>query len=384
MGTYKQTYWYNTGEGQSRKERAGGSFSYFVPDKLCGSNMNFHSDVVSDITKAELTLAEINSYHTYHSTEGIARFLLRTEAISSSYIEGLTMDAEKIFLEELKFSQGNTKNKSLAADIVGNIHAMEYAVNKATGEKNVTPQLLKNIHYELCINSRAKKYAGKFRDVQNWIGGSAYNPLNAVYVPPAPEYIDDLIEDLCDFINSKNISTIVKAAVAHAQLETIHPFADGNGRTGRALIHLILKREGLCKHMIPPISLMMARFNKDYILGLTEFRDGCAEDWVSTFCGFVIKSCSEINNYEVKIRNIEDYWRSQFENIRAGSSLDLLLHELPAIPVFSMETIMSIIDNSFAAVNSALNICIDKGIVKLVNSKKRNRIFEVPEVLNLL
>lgn len=384
MGTYKQTYWFNTGEGQSRKERAGGSYTYFLPDKLNELDIVFHSDVVKDITNAENALSQLSSNKKYHSTEGIARLLIRAEAISSSYIEGLSISAQKVLMEEMRYNQNNNINNSIASDIVGNIHAMEYAVNNALKEARVSSQTIKNIHYELCKNSRAKKYAGQFRTVQNWVGGNAYNPLNAVYVPPAPEYVESLIEDLCDFINSKNVSTIVKAAIAHAQLETIHPFADGNGRTGRALIHLILKKDGLCKKIIPPISMMMATYNKDYILGLTEFRNGQIEDWVSTFCGFTIKSCNEINVYEDELKSIENNWRKSFDNIRAGSSLDMLLSELAAIPVFNIDTIMPIVNTSFAAINSALDLCLKQGILTIANNNKRNRIFLVPDVLQLI
>jgi len=100
--------------------------------------------------------------------------------------------------------------------------------------------------------------SGQVRTTQNWIGGNDFNPCQAAFVPPPPEYLAGLLEDLCLFINRDDLPGTVQAGIVHAQFETIHPFADGNGRTGRALIHVVLKRRGLARHLVPPISLALA------------------------------------------------------------------------------------------------------------------------------
>jgi hypothetical protein len=94
--------------------------------------------------------------------------------------------------------------------------------------------------------------------VQNWIGGSSFNPCSAAFVPPPPDHVAGLIEDLCAFANDDSLPAVAQAAIAHAQFETIHPFVDGNGRTGRALIHVILRRRGLASRILPPVSLVLA------------------------------------------------------------------------------------------------------------------------------
>ena len=93
--------------------------------------------------------------------------------------------------------------------------------------------------------------SGVVRTTQNWIGGSSYNPCSASFVPPPPEHVEGLLDDLLVYINSDDHPALVQAAIAHAQFETIHPFADGNGRTGRALIHVILRRRGLAPRFVP-------------------------------------------------------------------------------------------------------------------------------------
>jgi len=97
-------------------------------------------------------------------------------------------------------------------------------------------------------------------------------PCSAAFVPPPPELVPGLIEDLCVICNDDSLPAVAQAALAHAQFETIHPFADGNGRTGRGLIHLVLRRRELATRVLPPISLILATWAKDYIDGLTATR----------------------------------------------------------------------------------------------------------------
>jgi len=96
------------------------------------------------------------------------------------------------------------------------------------------------------------------RSEQNWIGGAASSPRDAEFVPPPPELVPDLLDDLCAFCNREDVPASVQAGIAHAQFETIHPFADGNGRVGRALIHVVLRRRALAPRYVPPVSLVLA------------------------------------------------------------------------------------------------------------------------------
>jgi len=123
--------------------------------------------------------------------------------------------------------------------------------------------LLLDFHQRLLAGTRLDAHAGAIRQEQNWIGGSSYNPCSAAFVPPPPEYVPDLLDDLCQFCNSDDIPAVAQAAIAHAQFDTIHPFVDGNGRTGRALIHLVLRRRGLATRVLPPVSLVLATWADD-------------------------------------------------------------------------------------------------------------------------
>ncbi|MEJ7715478.1 MAG: Fic family protein [Thermoleophilaceae bacterium] len=103
-----------------------------------------------------------------------------------------------------------------------------------------------------------------FAPSRNWIGGNDYNPVGADYVPPPPEFVPELLEDLSSFIARDVLAPVAQAAIAHAQFENIHPFADGNGRTGRALVYTVLRRRGETDAFIPPMSLVLASQPKGY------------------------------------------------------------------------------------------------------------------------
>ena len=117
--------------------------------------------------------------------------------------------------------------------MLNNIEAMNWAIEHLSDpKKKITTGDLLDIHQHLLAGTRLDEYAGKIRTEQNWIGGSSYNPCSAAFVPPPHEQVEDLLDDLCAFCNLDSLPAIAQAAIAHAQFETIHPFVDGNGRTG--------------------------------------------------------------------------------------------------------------------------------------------------------
>jgi Fic family protein len=165
-----------------------------------------------------------------------------------------------------------------AVEVLNNVDAMRWAVDSVATGDAITPAHVLEIHERLLAGTRLERSAGVVRREQNWIGGSSHNPCSAAFVPPPAEYVEDLLVDLCEFCNGDALPAVVQAAIAHAQFETIHPFIDGNGRTGRALIHVILKRRGLVCAALPPVSLVLATWSVDYVDGLTATRYGCELD----------------------------------------------------------------------------------------------------------
>ena len=149
-------------------------------------------------------------------------------------------------------------------EVLGNIDAMTWAVDSVRSGGDITLEALLETHRRLLAGTRLEDHGGSVRTVQNWIGGSDYNPCSASFVPPPPEEVPGLMDDLITFCNNDSLPALAHAAVAHAQFETIHPFVDGNGRAGRALVHMVLRRRGLGLRILTPFSLILATWSQDY------------------------------------------------------------------------------------------------------------------------
>ena len=395
MGSFHQAFWHSNDSGQTRAERRGGSYYYYLPTKLKSLDIALDSDVVSDLVRAESAIRELNVAARYpHNSEGLARFLLRAESVSSSYIEGLQIGAKRLLKAELRASDSELLNPDeTATDIIGNIHAMEEALKRAQSESCVTADTIINIHRTLLKDTRSSEFAGVVRTEQNWIGGNWFNPLQAEFVPPAPQYVGDLLDDLADYCNSELVSPIQQAAIAHAQFETIHPFADGNGRTGRALIHLILRKRGLAPNLIPPISLILATFSDAYIDGLTATRRSDNQglehilagynEWISFFAGTCVRACKASRQFEQATNELQAKWRSQLGALRKGSAAELLLDELIGMPIVSLQSLQKSTGRSIGALSQAVERFVDAGILKPLSNTVRKRSFEAFEVLRI-
>ena len=135
------------------------------------------------------------------------------------------------------------------------------------------------MHATLLNTPGDARIAGVFRTRQNWIGGTENSPRGAAFIPPPETEVSSLIEDLCRFINRADLPPVVQAAIAHAQFEAIHPFADGNGRVGRCLIQVVFRRRHQGLRFVPPVSVILATNAEAYIGGLTAFRAGLLAEW---------------------------------------------------------------------------------------------------------
>jgi Fic family protein len=251
---------------------------------------------------------------------------------------------------------------------------------------------LLTFHQRLLGNTRQAQHAGRLRDKQNWIGGSDYSPCSAAFVPPPPELVPELMADLCAFCTSESLPAVAQAAIAHAQFETIHPFADGNGRTGRALIQLVLRRRGLATRVMPPISLVLATWAHDYVDGLTATRyrgpatgkdaQAALNLWVGRFAGACQRSVSDADSFETRIQQIQTEWRTQLGRVRANSAADLLITAIPGAPVLTVSGAATLISRSYPQANAAIERLASGGILSQITIGRRNRAFEAPAIVN--
>jgi Fic family protein len=328
---------------------------------------------------------------TLADTEALARILLRAECVASSRIEGLEVGARRLLRAEAAQELGEQSSDPTAIEVLGNINAMSSAIKTVSPSDPITVNQLLAFHRTLLANTRLAGHAGMIRTQQNWIGGSSYNPCSAAFIPPPPECVPDLLEDLCLFCNDDSLPAVAQAAIAHAQFETVHPFVDGNGRTGRALIHLVLRRRGLATRILLPISLVLATWANDYIAGLeaTRYRgpasSKAAHDglnlWVARFAAAARRAVDDASSFETRTQALEGDWRTRLGPVRADSATDRLLRALPGAPLLTVNSAAVLIGRSFAAANEAIARLTGAGILRQVTVGRRNRAFEAPAII---
>jgi len=380
------------GAGLSRRDRMSCEYDAYLPDPLARREYRFDGRTVADLVDAEHAIAELNREAVaLRGTEVLARLLLRAESVGSSWIEGLEVGGRRLLRAEAGRELGEPPTDVTAAEVVGNIDAMAYATELVGIADAITVDALLEVHRRLLAGTRLQLYGGLVRTVQNWIGGSSYNPRSAAFVPPPPEFIPELLNDLCAFCEQDDLPAVAQAAIAHAQFETIHPFVDGNGRTGRALIHMVLRRRGLATEVLPPVSLVLATRSRDYIEALSgtqfvgppdsEEARGSVDEWISLFAGACVRACADATDFEQRLGEIQRGWRERLGEVRPGSTLDRLVDLLPAAPVLTVQSAARLVDRSAQTVNEAVGRLVDAGVLRQVTVGRRNRAFEAVDAI---
>ena len=379
--------------GLPRRDSRGCKYEAYVPDRLVGRGITLRGTTVAEVADAERAVERLNrKTRSLVDSEAVARLLLRAEAVASSKIEGLEVSGRRLLKAQVVAALGEDPSDVTATEVLNNIEAMRWAVESLAEVRQITVAHLLGVHARLLAGTSLEQHAGRLREQQNWIGGSSYNPCSAAFVPPPWERVRDLLEDLCEFCNGEELPAIAQAALAHAQFETIHPFIDGNGRTGRALIHVVLRRRGLAPVVVPPVSLMLATWSQDYVNGLTATRyRGDASSraategldyWVGLFAAAMTRAVADAETYEQRVTEIQAVWREALGKVRANSAVDVLVNTLPGAPVITVQSAAALIGRSDQAVNEAIPRLVDAGVLAQTTIGRRNRAFEALDLID--
>jgi Fic family protein len=365
-----------------RTERRAFSYRALVPEPIAELQLALPSSVAAAVSTAERAIDALNrDPPRLASLEVLARRLLRAESVASSRIEGLVLSQRRLARAEAEEPDARDET---ARSVLGNVVAMEHAVALGAGAKPLRLRDVLEIHRLLMLATTTPQIAGKLRDHQNWIGGNAYNPGRADFVPPAPERVKDLMDDLVAFMNRTDVPPVVQAAVAHAQFETIHPFADGNGRVGRALIHVVLRRRDLAPRYVPPVSLVLAADAKAYVGGLTAFREDRPAEWILLFAQAIERAAAKASELALRLAELQEKWRERAGRPRRHSSAEALIVELPAHPIVTVATAQKFLGRSKQAVNEAIAVLAEKGVLHAITLAKRNRAWEARDLFDLI
>lgn len=355
-----------------RRARRGFTYDAYVPDPVAELDLPLPPDVAAVVAEAEGAVRAVNALApALSSLDVLARQLLRAESVASSRIEGLVLSHRR--LARAAFSGDETD--VTARSVLANIKAMDEAVAGATRRGRFTVARMRRIH-EVLFSAFGDPRAGRLREEQNWIGGGASSPLDAEFVPPPPGEVRPLMEDLATFLERDDLPPVMQAAIAHAQFETIHPFADGNGRVGRCLIHALLRRRGLTPRFVPPVSLVLATDAKAYVGGLTDFRAGRVTEWIATFAAATRWAAIEAERFTASITSLQERWRQQAGPLRSDAAALRLLEVLPATPIIDVQTTAELARCSEQAARLAVLHLEARGVLAQLTVGRRNRAWE--------
>lgn len=365
-----------------RRVRRGGRYEVFIPAPIADRDFSFDADAVAAVAHATRALGALRDTPKASGVAGLAGALLRSESMASSRIEGVQISHRR--LARASYDDGRRGGDRQAAEVLGNVRAMQRAIELGGGPDPITVADLEDIHRTLLRFTDDGEIAGVIRDRQNWIGGNDYNPIGADYVPPPFEHVPDLLEDLCAFVARDDIAPIAQAAIAHAQFENVHPFVDGNGRTGRALVYAILRRRGEIETLVPPVSLVLGSEPRNYINGLGAYSSGKVASWCTTFADATTSATQAASSLTTAIEELQAVWIERLGQPRSDATVRRLVEALPAQPVIDVAAGRQLTGKSHVAVGNALRQLQEKDVIQQLSERRWGRLWECGELLDLL
>ncbi|MFC7458130.1 Fic family protein [Brachybacterium sp. GCM10030267] len=376
----------------SRRARTAGTGRYHaaVPARLAESDWRVPSDLAADVADAESALVALDrdAATSLPQTGGaspsrgpvlgpMSAILLRTESASSSQIEDLTVGARQLALAELQESASAN-----ARVVVANVRAMESAI--ALSRRLDVGAVLTMQHALLGEDAVHGRSAGGLREQLVWIGRNGHSPVGAVFVAPEPADVPAAMEDLMAFVGREDLPVLLHAALAHAQFETIHPFTDGNGRTGRALVHAMLHGKGLLSTLAPPISAGLLRELEGYTDSLTAFRAGDARPVVERFAQAARYAAATGRQLIGSLSAQLDGDRRRLGGLRPQAAGWRLLPLLVGQPVLNAAYVRSALGTSDTTAQRAISQLADAGILTERTGASRNRVWQHSGILDIL
>lgn len=310
---------------------------------------------------------------------------VRKEAVLSSQIEGTQSSLSDLLLFELEQQPGVPMDD--VQEVSNYVTALDYGLARLADGFPLSLRLIKEMHDKLLSKGRGSdKAPGEFRRSQNWIGGT--RPGNAFFVPPPPENVLECMGALELFLHDQpeHTSVLLKAALAHVQFETIHPFLDGNGRLGRLLITLLLCEQKVLKAPMLYLSLYFKTHRSRYYELLNEIRNtGDWEAWLEFFADAVIETATQAVNTVQQLLALAEEDRKRIRELgRVSGSVQVIHHAMMERPIASPVWLKSKTGLSLTTVGTALEKLEELGIVKELTGKKRNRLYGYAQYIAIL
>lgn len=363
----------------------------FVPHPLPPTEPPLAADSHTALNRqAELALARLSGVSgLVPSVDWLLYSAVRKEALLTSQIEGTQATLTDLFDEEAGFKVSNTDDVAEVTNYLRAFRLVQEQVRDPNGLP-ISVRLLCNAHRLLLDGARGTgKQPGELRQSQNWIGGT--RPGNAVFVPPPPERVPELLSNLERFIHDRQdgrdeLPPLVKIALIHAQFETIHPFLDGNGRIGRLLIAALLEHWQLLNEPLMYLSGYLKQHQAEYYRRLSVIRtEGDWESWVSFFLEGVAVSAAQAEQSIIAVASlIAADRRKLLQSPKANPASYRLFELLPMMPRFTVERARQQLQTTFPTANAAVQMLEQLGIVVEVTGQKKNRSYSYQAYVDLL
>lgn len=361
-------------QSMSFRDLSGQTYQAFIPPFIADTRYQPSSTAAALAEESAIAIARFDERYGQHLAP-FATLLLRSESAASSRIENLTASARSLGEAEL----GSTDRVN-ATQVVRNVRTMETAL--AAADNMDTAAVLK-MHQSLMAGTPDEDVAGRWCEQQVWIGTSVVSPIGATYIAPAHGRVPELMNDVMAYARRTDVPVMVQAAVAHAQFETIHPFTDGNGRTGRALMHAMLKHRGTASRVTVPVSSGLLANVRGYHEALNAFREG-EPDAIITQCAEA--SFLAIENGATLAADVSDIAASWQELVlaRKDAAVWRVLDLLERQPVVNAAALQDKLGLDYRRAKRAMDELESVGIVVGVDKFKQGRFWRAPAMLDAL
>lgn len=313
-------------------------YTAFIPDSFPADEIfNFSTKIYQKLSEAERLLGKLDGLSSrLPNLEFFLSMYILKDATYSSQIEG----SKATMMDAIELSAGINEKNTDADDIIHYINALNYSIERLK-DFPFSLRFIREIHKELMTNARSSHFADpwEFRKSQNWIGGTT--PENALFVPPPADYITKALDDVEQFIHSDKYIPLLQIWILHAQFETIHPFLDGNGRTGRILITLFLYNRSILEKPILFLSSYFKKYQQLYYEKLNKYHNGEVEEWIDFFLEGIIETAKQSIETSRNIGDIREQDMLKLQSLwkREAGSWVKLLNYLFKEPIVTASTV---------------------------------------------
>lgn len=371
--------WRQAHRGGTREDRAMREVEVWLPAHIGGFEPATPPSLGAEMDTALRAIAGLDETHGDHLAS-LSTLLLRAESVASSKIE----QVHAATADYARALHGIKTNPS-AVSMVASTQALGDLIRSVDDEGDITADNICAAHRILMADDASERaYAGRIRDMQSWIGGSDHSPRGALYVPPPPESVEGYLHDLLVFANRDDINVLAQAAITHAQFESIHPFTDGNGRIGRALINTVLRRRRVTTRVVVPLASALVARRDDYFDVLGAYRGGDAAPIIAAFSRSSTIAAQEAGFTANRLADMPQEWLLAAGSPRGGSAARRIIDGLLDSPVFTADDAEARIGGATSSIYSALNRLEDSGVIRSLTNRTRNQIWGAASLLDEL